>query len=97
VSAVFRKEYAQEKDSLAHFRFNSIGIASKSAKVLLPTLRLSAQLGGVQEGGWVVISVFTGVIALIATISALTAHETKGVPTEQLGVATERRREVVAV
>ncbi|MET0829363.1 MAG: MFS transporter, partial [Microbacterium sp.] len=54
-------------------------------------------LGGVQEGGWVVISVFTAVIALIATISALTAHETKGVPTEQLGVATERRREVVAV
>ena len=42
-------------------------------------------LGGVREGGWVVISVFTAVVVLIAAASALTARETKGVPTPQLG------------
>ncbi|MCV7282241.1 MHS family MFS transporter [Mycolicibacterium flavescens] len=42
-------------------------------------------LGGVQEGGWVVISVFTAVVCLIATASALTAKETKDVSTELLG------------
>lgn len=42
-------------------------------------------LGGVREGGWVVISVFTAVVVLIATAAALTARETKDVPTTQLG------------
>jgi MFS family permease len=42
-------------------------------------------LGGVAEGGWVVISVFTGIVALVAAVSALTARETRDVPTEQLG------------
>jgi MFS family permease len=42
-------------------------------------------LGGVREGGWVVISVFTAVVCLIAAAAALTAHETKDVPTELLG------------
>jgi MFS family permease len=46
-------------------------------------------LGGVQEGGWIVISVFTGVVCLIATISALTARETKNIPTSQLGTFGE--------
>lgn len=53
-------------------------------------------LGGVQEGGWVVISIFTAVIALIAAVSALTARETKNVPTEQLGLRSEHPAEVVA-
>ena len=44
-----------------------------------------AGLGGVREGGWVVISAFTAVICLIAAVSALTARETKDVPTSQLG------------
>lgn len=47
-------------------------------------------LGGVSEGGWVVISVFTAVIAIIASISALTARETKSVPTSQLGLRAEQ-------
>lgn len=47
-------------------------------------------LGGVSEGGWVVISVFTAVIAIIASISALTARETKSVPTSQLGLSAEQ-------
>jgi MFS family permease len=42
-------------------------------------------LGGVREGGWVVISVFTAVVCLIATAAALTARETKDVPTALLG------------
>ena len=44
-----------------------------------------AGLGGVREGGWVVISAFTAVICLIAAVSALTARETKDMPTSQLG------------
>lgn len=46
-----------------------------------------AALGGVREGGWVVISAFTAVICLIATLSALTARETKDIPTDKLGLA----------
>jgi MFS family permease len=45
-------------------------------------------LGGVKEGGWVVISVFTAVVCVIATLSALTAKETKDVPTAELGGET---------
>lgn len=45
-------------------------------------------LGGVQQGGWVVISVFTAAVCLIATVSALTARETKDVPTALLGRRT---------
>lgn len=47
-------------------------------------------LGGVEEGGWVVISIFTAVVCLIATVAALTAKETKDVPTDQLGVKAPR-------
>jgi len=54
-------------------------------------------LGGVSEGGWVVTSLFTAVIAGVATISALTARETKDVPTSALGLRTERAREAAGV
>ena len=46
--------------------------------------------GGVQEGGWVVSAIFTGVIALIAICAALTAKETRDVPTDQLGLRRQR-------
>jgi MFS family permease len=46
-------------------------------------------LGGVQDGGWIVISVFTAVVCVIATVSALTARETKDIPTAQLGTFGE--------
>lgn len=49
-----------------------------------------AALGGVQEGGWLVISAFTAVISLIATVSALTARESKSIPTAQLGLSSEK-------
>jgi hypothetical protein len=42
-------------------------------------------LGGVREGGWVVISAFTAVVCVIAAGSAMTARETKNVPTPLLG------------
>jgi hypothetical protein len=50
-----------------------------------------AALGGGGAGGWVVISIFTAVIAIIASVSALTARETKNVPTDQLGLRAEGR------
>ena len=43
-------------------------------------------LGGVEHGGWKIIAAFTAVICLVATASALTAKETKDVPTAQLGL-----------
>ncbi|GAS91872.1 MFS transporter [Mycolicibacterium brisbanense] len=43
-------------------------------------------LGGVRDGGWVVISIFTAVVCLIAAGAAMTARETRGVPTELLGI-----------
>ncbi|MDF2492081.1 MAG: permease of the major facilitator superfamily [Microbacterium sp.] len=51
-----------------------------------------AALGGVSEGGWVVISLFTATISIIATISALTARETRRVPTAELGLRPEKVR-----
>jgi len=50
-----------------------------------------AALGGGGAGGWVVISLFTAAIAIIASASALTARETKNVPTDQLGLRAEER------
>ncbi|NVN52647.1 MFS transporter [Mycolicibacterium hippocampi] len=54
-------------------------------------------LGGVREGGWVVISVFTAVICLISAGAALTARETRDVPTKLLGrPASEPRKDLVS-
>jgi hypothetical protein len=54
-------------------------------------------LGGVREGGWVVISLFTAVVCLISAGAALTARETKNVPTDQLGRSdAESTRTLVA-
>ncbi|SIR57197.1 MFS transporter [Microbacterium sp. RURRCA19A] len=50
-----------------------------------------AALGGSGENGWIVISVFTAVIAIVASVSALTARETKDVPTGRLGQVAEER------
>lgn len=55
-----------------------------------------AALGGVREGGWVVISAFTAVICIIAATAALTARETKDIPTAQLGLQGERFEQPVA-
>ncbi|MGV9860196.1 MFS transporter [Gordonia sp. NPDC003425] len=46
-----------------------------------------AAMGGVRVGGWTVISLFTAVVCAIAAAAALTARETKDIPTDQLGHA----------
>ncbi|APF40959.1 MFS transporter [Neomicrococcus aestuarii] len=43
-------------------------------------------MGGLKENGWVPISIFTAVIAVISAASALTAKETYRVPTSRLGL-----------
>ncbi|BDV30592.1 MFS transporter [Microbacterium terricola] len=78
-------------------RFSGVAIGTQLGFLMAgfaPTIVTA--LGGVADGGWVVISIFTGVICLIATISALTAHETKTVPTRELGERAERVAEPVA-
>ena len=52
-------------------------------------------LGGVREGGWVVISIFTAVVCVIAAISASTAKETKDVPTELLGAKWPESKKIL--
>ncbi|PPF84418.1 MFS transporter [Pseudoclavibacter sp. RFBJ3] len=70
----------------ARVRFSGMAIGTQLGFLMAGFApSIVAALGGVQEGGWVVISAFTGVICLIAAISALTAKETKSVPTDTLG------------
>jgi MFS family permease len=52
-------------------------------------------LGGVREGGWVVISAFTAVVCVIAAASAVTARETKNVPTPLLGREPDSQKVLV--
>ena len=67
-------------------RFSGVAIGTQLGFLVAgfaPTIVTA--LGGVREGGWVVISIFTAVVCLIAAASALTARETKDVPTALLG------------
>ncbi|GAA1461538.1 MFS transporter [Williamsia maris] len=67
-------------------RFSGVAIGTQLGFLVAgfaPTIVTA--LGGVAEGGWVVISVFTAVIAIIAAVAASTAKETKDVPTPMLG------------
>ena len=71
----------------AKVRFSGLAIGTQLGFLMAGFApSIVAGLGGVEEGGWVVISIFTGVICLIAALSALTARETKDVPTETLGI-----------
>lgn len=71
----------------ARVRFSGMAIGTQLGFLMAGFApSIVAALGGVQEGGWVVISAFTGAICLIAAISALTAKETKSVPTDTLGI-----------
>jgi MFS family permease len=67
-------------------RFSGVAIGTQLGFLMAgfaPTIVTA--LGGVREGGWVVISAFTAVICVIAAAAAATARETKDVPTELLG------------
>lgn len=43
-------------------------------------------MGGIKPGGWVQITIFTGIICVVSAVSALTAKETFKVPTKELGL-----------
>jgi MFS family permease len=67
-------------------RFSGVAIGTQLGFLMAgfaPTIVTA--LGGVREGGWVVISAFTAVICLIAAAAATTARETRDVPTALLG------------
>ncbi len=70
-------------------RFSGVAIGTQLGFLMAgfaPTIVTA--LGGVREGGWVVISAFTAVICVIAAVAAATARETKDIPTELLGGKT---------
>ncbi len=71
----------------ARVRFSGLAVGTQLGFLLAGFApAIVAALGGVQEGGWVVIALFTAVVAVIASLSALTARETKDVPTDTLGI-----------
>jgi MFS family permease len=70
-------------------RFSGVAIGTQLGFLVAgfaPTIVTA--LGGIREGGWMVIGVFTAVVCVIAAASALTARETKDVPTVLLGKKT---------
>jgi MFS family permease len=67
-------------------RFSGVAIGTQLGFLMAgfaPTIVTA--LGGVRDGGWVIISAFTAVICAIAAVAASTARETKDVPTALLG------------
>ena len=70
----------------AQVRFSGLAIGTQLGFLLAGFApSIVAAIGGLQPGGWVPISLFTAAVALVASISALTARETYRVPTHQLG------------
>lgn len=71
----------------ARVRFSGMAIGTQLGFLMAGFApSIVAAFGGAQEGGWVPISIFTGIICIVVTLSALTAKETKDVPTETLGL-----------
>lgn len=83
-NAVWPSFYAEMFSS--QVRFSGLAIGTQIGFLMAGFApSIVAALGGLQPGGWVVISFFTLAIALIASVSALTAKETYRVPTPLLG------------
>lgn len=83
-NAVWPSFYAEMFSS--QVRFSGLAIGTQLGFLMAGFApSIVAALGGLQSGGWVQISLFTAAIALIASLSALTARETYRVPTSQLG------------
>jgi MFS family permease len=77
-------------------RFSGVAIGTQLGFLMAgfaPTIVTA--LGGVREGGWVVISAFTAVICVIAAAAAATARETRDVPTELLGAKAPKSSRVL--
>ncbi len=71
----------------ARVRFSGLAIGTQLGFLMAGFApSIVAALGGLQPGGWVVISWFTAAIAGIASISALTARESFRIPTAELGL-----------
>ncbi|TCJ00816.1 MFS transporter [Aeromicrobium sp. IC_218] len=90
-NAVWPSFYAEMFD--ARVRFSGLAIGTQLGFLMAgfaPTIVTA--LGGVEEGGWTVTAGFTAVIAIVASIAALTARETKDVPTAELGAKPSRDR-----
>ncbi len=76
----------------AKVRFSGLAIGTQIGFLMAGFApSIVAAIGGIQEGGWVATSIFTAVIAVIASVSALTARETYKVPTEELGLRRPAR------
>lgn len=75
----------------AQVRFSGLAIGTQLGFLMAGFApSIVAAIGGLQPGGWVQISLFTAAVALVASISALTARETYRVPTHQLGHRVEK-------
>ena len=77
-------------------RFSGVAIGTQLGFLVAgfaPTIVTA--LGGIREGGWIVIGAFTAVVCVIAAGSALTARETKDVPTALLGTTPDAARKLV--
>jgi MFS family permease len=76
----------------AKVRFSGLAIGTQIGFLMAGFApSIVAAVGGIQEGGWVATSIFTAIIAVIASVSALTARETYKVPTEELGLRRPAR------
>ncbi|MFP3580076.1 MFS transporter [Arthrobacter sp. fls2-241-R2A-200] len=68
-------------------RFSGLAIGTQLgflAAGFAPTI-VSA-VGGTKPGGWVAVSVFSGIVCVIAAVAALTARESAKIPTSELGL-----------
>jgi MFS family permease len=77
-------------------RFSGVAIGTQLGFLVAgfaPTIVTA--LGGIREGGWLVIGAFTAIVCVIAAASALTARETKDVPTALLGTTPDVARKLV--
>ncbi|MGR6900332.1 MFS transporter [Glutamicibacter sp. BSL13] len=83
-NAVWPSFYAEMFSS--QVRFSGLAIGTQLGFLMAGFApSIVAAMGGLEPGGWVQISLFTAAVALVASISALTARETFRVPTHQLG------------
>lgn len=83
-NAVWPSFYAEMFSSTV--RFSGLAIGTQLGFLMAGFApAIVAAMGGLQEGGWVPISIFTAIIALVSAVSALTAKETYKVPTAELG------------
>ncbi|MCC3265058.1 MFS transporter [Arthrobacter gengyunqii] len=70
----------------AKVRFSGLAIGTQLGFLMAGFApSIVAALGGLEPGGWVVISLFTAAISIIASVSALTARETYRTATAELG------------